>query len=206
MTKTTLRGHCPCCGNLQAVPNGLSKHGYTVAHGWFQGVCSGEGKKPMEQDRTVTEQIAEQIRNECLELDQLAADLEAGRVVPKGKTEKQYSGAERKRVEVFIAFADLPSYAKVDLVRIEAWKAQRRAKVGRDFANYLLSILDRVHGQALIEEAKKAPAAPICRGDRKVFPSGLVLVADYVQGARVYYNGSRGWVGTQKWRSLPDAA
>lgn len=54
MTKTTSRsathsGHCQCCGRLQKLPGDvLSKHGYTVEHGFFSGVCRGAGYKPFE--------------------------------------------------------------------------------------------------------------------------------------------------------------
>jgi hypothetical protein len=205
-TNTTLRGHCPCCGNLQAVPRGISKHGYTVEHGWFQGVCGGEGHRPIEEDRSVTDKIVIDINKQCAELDQLAADLAAGRVTPKGKDKTRYNAATQKRESFFVAWEFLTAWEQSDLARNEAYKAQYRAKTGRDFAAYLTSIADQFHGKALIEEAKKEAAPRIARGEKKLFDGRLVLTADYVQGARVYYNGGRGWIGTQKWRSLPNAA
>ena len=58
MKDNQIRGHCQCCGNQQAVVSGhMSKHGYTVEHGWFQGVCTGESYKPIELERTVTNKI-----------------------------------------------------------------------------------------------------------------------------------------------------
>ena len=49
MKKATHTGECQICGNTQALPSGvLSKHGYTVQWGFFEGVCSGHGKQPFE--------------------------------------------------------------------------------------------------------------------------------------------------------------
>lgn len=48
--RATHSGTCQCCGNFQKLPNGvLSKHGYTVDFGYFNGVCRGSDYKPFEQ-------------------------------------------------------------------------------------------------------------------------------------------------------------
>jgi hypothetical protein len=48
-TAATHKGHCQICGSLQKLPKGrLSLHGYTVAHGFFSGVCSGARHLPFE--------------------------------------------------------------------------------------------------------------------------------------------------------------
>lgn len=50
MAKATHSGHCQVCGCSQKLPNGvMSKHGYTVEYGWFNGVCPGAGQLPYEQ-------------------------------------------------------------------------------------------------------------------------------------------------------------
>jgi hypothetical protein len=47
MTKATHYGNCQWCGSLQKLPGGvLSTHGYTVTHGWFNGICHGSGHLP----------------------------------------------------------------------------------------------------------------------------------------------------------------
>ena len=56
-TATQTRGHCQLCGRQQAVRGGMSAHGYTVANGWFQGVCQGHHHKPLETDRSITDQM-----------------------------------------------------------------------------------------------------------------------------------------------------
>ena len=58
MAKATHIGTCQCCGSTQKLPNGvLSKHGYTVEHGWFNGVCPGAGHAPFEQSKDLVEQF-----------------------------------------------------------------------------------------------------------------------------------------------------
>lgn len=48
--KSTHSGHCQACGHLQKLPGGtLAKHGYTVAFGYFRGVCRGAHVLPYEQ-------------------------------------------------------------------------------------------------------------------------------------------------------------
>lgn len=49
MRAATHKGHCQACGSLQKLPKGvLAKHGYTVTHGFFSGVCQGSGHPPIE--------------------------------------------------------------------------------------------------------------------------------------------------------------
>lgn len=58
-TTHTHRGHCQACGRVQAVDtanNLLAKHGYTVDFGYFNGVCTGSDRQPLEVDKSFTEQ------------------------------------------------------------------------------------------------------------------------------------------------------
>lgn len=49
MAKATHQGECQVCGATQKLPSGiLSIHGYTIAHGWQSGTCSGSRKLPYE--------------------------------------------------------------------------------------------------------------------------------------------------------------
>tara|TARA_Y100000816_G_scaffold177373_1_gene128019 strand:- start:625 stop:1464 length:840 start_codon:yes stop_codon:yes gene_type:complete len=57
-TTHTHRGHCQACGRVHAVDtakNLLAKHGYTVEFGYFDGVCTGSDRKPLEVDKSFTE-------------------------------------------------------------------------------------------------------------------------------------------------------
>jgi len=48
--QATHRGECQICGRAQMLPDGvLSKHGYTVDWGFFNGVCPGAGHRPFEK-------------------------------------------------------------------------------------------------------------------------------------------------------------
>jgi len=68
MTKATHQGTCQCCGRMQKLPNGkLSKHGYTVDHGWFQGVCLGAGELPFEQSTDLIQSLIEATENHITE-------------------------------------------------------------------------------------------------------------------------------------------
>ena len=63
MKKATHTGECQICGNTQALPNGvLSKHGYTVHWGFFQGVCSGHAKQPFELSCDDIALVVEKVR------------------------------------------------------------------------------------------------------------------------------------------------
>lgn len=47
--KATHIGECQVCGARQKLPNGLlSKHGYTLDYGFFNGTCHGSGNVPFE--------------------------------------------------------------------------------------------------------------------------------------------------------------
>ncbi len=58
-TTHTHRGHCQACGRVQAVDtanNLLAKHGYTVDFGYFDGVCTGSDRQPLEVDKSFAKQ------------------------------------------------------------------------------------------------------------------------------------------------------
>jgi len=56
--KATHYGTCQICNNKQKAPDGLlSKHGYTVDYGFFNGVCHGAEHLPFEKDRSVLGEV-----------------------------------------------------------------------------------------------------------------------------------------------------
>jgi hypothetical protein len=66
------------CGSLQKLPGGrLSKHGYTVAHGFFEGVCFGEGELPYEQSCDLVKESIARANERAASLDAFAAEVEA---------------------------------------------------------------------------------------------------------------------------------
>jgi hypothetical protein len=59
--QATHKGECQICGRTQKLPGErMAKHGYTVAWGFFSGVCQGSDNLPFELDCTL---IAEAIRS-----------------------------------------------------------------------------------------------------------------------------------------------
>lgn len=76
MSKATHKGTCQCCGNVQKLPSGvLSKHGYTVDFGWFNGVCMGAGHLPFEKSTDLIERCIESAKQSIERLTAEIAEL-----------------------------------------------------------------------------------------------------------------------------------
>ena len=200
-----IRGNCQCCGRQQAVVNGaMSKHGYTVANGWFQGVCSGDRHEPMQVSRTTTDRIVADITEEVAALIFQADQVLAGKLKPtkvvRGQCMKPYE----------IDFADATEYEQAHAVQCLNWNLRSRAKAGEDFAKYLQEIANAVHGTVLIEVERKEAPAKVNSGDQKSVDD-KTYTCRYVDGARVHYrmtrgeNTFKGWIGIQAWRKMESA-
>lgn len=205
MTKYQTRGNCPCCGRDQAVlASGLmSKHGYTVDHGWFNGVCSGQNYRPLQEDRAITDTIVATVRKEVAELIARADDIEAGRVTPThvpNPRRRRTTDPETVRIE------DLSDYDRASALKTAEYALRNRARAGISFADDLEALADRVHGQPLRQVPVEEAPAPIAYGEKRVTDKGSVLTVVRVEGARVYWKNERGfksWTGTQAFRKLP---
>lgn len=103
------RGHCPHCGNEQAVVRGrMSKHGYTVNQGYFSGVCHGHQHPPIETSRKSLDDMVAFLRGEAPSLRALADAIESGAKLPdwvKRRT-TQINNRTGKRIVATISFAD----------------------------------------------------------------------------------------------------
>lgn len=207
MSNIQLRGHCPCCGRIQAVVNCgvMSKHGYTVEHGWFSGVCPGQHHKPIETERSVVDQTIHSIRAEAEKLRETAEKLQAGKIHPlycRGR----YDLVTREYTRV--PYAEASSYQQEDALRDAVWQAQHRADQGERIAEQLEMLANRVHGAPLIAAERAAAPAPIHYGEKRIGQTGEVLEVTEVRGVRVYWKLKRadkvlnGWSGTQAWRKL----
>lgn len=72
----THSGHCQACGSLQKLPKGkLSLHGYTVAHGWFSGVCRGARELPFELSCNLVKTFIADATRRLVEVDAEVAAL-----------------------------------------------------------------------------------------------------------------------------------
>lgn len=148
--KIQTRGNCPCCGREQAVLSSglMSKHGYTVEDGWFNGVCHGDRHAPMQVQREVTDAIVAQVREEAAALEARADALKAGtETLGKVRHPGRYF-APGEKVEL-VEFSSLNAYQQRDVLDSTVWAIRNRAKVGRDFADFMAKLVNAVHGQAL---------------------------------------------------------
>lgn len=84
--KATHYGTCQICGSRQLLPSGhLSKHGYTVKWGFFEGVCHGAGRLPFEQSTdAIAEVIASVERGVAATEAEIAAIEDLGNLVNDG--------------------------------------------------------------------------------------------------------------------------
>lgn len=206
--KTQTRGICPCCGNEQAVLNNgrMSKHGYTVQHGWFQGVCSGQMYRPLNESREPTDKLIAKVEAEMVLLAGKVEGLKSGKLVPQFVVR----GYSRNRKQ--IPFAEADQFEKRDAIDSEIRQANYRIRAGKDFVIHMTYLANTIPGTPLrVVELSDGPA-PIASGERRVTGSGLVLTCKYVERGRVYYSygcdGKKmtGWQGLSSWRKLGVAA
>lgn len=155
--KTQTRGTCQCCGNNQAVlkTGRISKHGYTVDYGYFYGVCTGQHHLPLEQDRTATDQIIKDVRNDVIALRDKAGRLESGKL-----TLKTIDIGSHRKPNV-VPFADAKEWQQRDAIETAVFSARRRADLGEQFANDLEKRADQVHGTELTTVVLEKPKVEV---------------------------------------------
>lgn len=217
MSNIQLRGNCPCCGNEQAVkPNGMSAHGYTKDFGYFHGICGGHNQRPMQEQRTVTEDLVAVVLEDIANIKIEVAKLEEGTITPKlaksGERvlveSKNSWGETRKRWEAeMIPFADAKDYYQKEAVADLVRERNYRVREGERFVEHIIAVLDKVHGTALIEIDKTPKAVVQVKvGERRKLDNGRVLEAVSVEGARVYWigveSGRKSWTGKTAWKRL----
>lgn len=82
-TKAEFQGICQICGSMQKLPRGvLSKHGYDVRWGFFNGVCTGAGHLPFEQSKDLIEGAIEHALKSAEVADAHAVELEKPATAP----------------------------------------------------------------------------------------------------------------------------
>ena len=202
MTSTQIRGNCQCCGKQQAVVGGMmSKHGYTVDNGWFNGVCSGRKYAPLQVSRERTDSLVARIRAEVPVLITEADNVKAGVITPATVTIRR--GVEK----IEIAYADATPYQQSQARDSKEWSLRNRARAGEQFADSMEKLATKIHGTALIEVAKKEAPEYIGVGHQKS-DNGTIYTCTSVEGARVYHKAQKGdktfkgWTGCQAWRKM----
>lgn len=202
--KIQIRGNCQCCGADQAVKSGrMSKHGYTVAEGWFNGVCDGQHYAPLQTDRTHTDLIVKSVLAQVVELESHLNGLKNGSIKPEfiTKTVKKNGRWEQD----FSPFADADKFAQNHEVAKNIRTVENRIRAGNDYAKTMNLLADQFYGTALREVEKAAAPAPILIGEVRIAWDHPVK-ATRVDGARVYWAAvdsvRKGWIGTGAWRKL----
>lgn len=204
-TRTQTRGNCQCCLRDHAVlkTGRMSKHGYEVRNGWFDGVCSGQYHKPIQHDRTHTDEIAGMIRVEAKNLLRYAESLRSGSATPQLVPMGPWTNAKK------VPFAEAPKHVQDEAIRQEIATAEGRAKSGQQLAEQMQAFADKVYGTPLREVEIEPGPEPVRIGDKRLGAGGtLHLTVTEIRGARVYWqaeNGRKGWTGTQAWRRFPAA-
>ena len=139
----------------------MSKHGYTVDNGWFNGVCSGRNYVPLQVSREHTDIIVAQVRADILQLITDADGVKAGVITPKTITIR----IGREKVEV--AFADASPHKQSQARDSKEWSLRSRASSGVSFADSMEKLATKLHGTALIKVAKKEAPEYISIGQQK---------------------------------------
>lgn len=200
--KTQIRGNCQCCGRDQAVlPSGrMAKHGYQVKNGWFEGTCTGHLFSPMQKYRTQTDSLVVSVRSQVKDLLQLAADLQAGKVIPKTCRVDHRPNSEQ------VPFKDAPEWAQKAAINAARFLAESRARLGESFANDMEALVNRVHGQELKVVPIEAGPPPVQVGEHRML-RGKVVTSYRVDGGKVYAESSdrKFCLTTRAWRLLQSA-
>jgi hypothetical protein len=173
MKAATHNGTCQVCLRMQALPNGkLAKHGYTVEHHYFEGVCPGAAHLPLEQDRTVADEVVASLRDRAERATARAEALKAGTLLPKDAWSGNYvrtvspAGRVRREYEM-VPFADAPELHQRDAIRsaISANENDARGAIG--YANSIESAANRITG--------KQELTPRAKDGKREIVAGMVI-------------------------------
>jgi len=156
--KSTHSGTCQICGSLQALPSDvLSKHGYTVDHGYFNGVCIGQGHQPLELDRAFADEIAAELLVNARNHDKDAVAVLAGELLPMRAWNGEYrtfipEGKRLKQSErVMVAYAEAPEQYQREAVAALHQLHVNRAVSARNTSKAITTNANRVHGKQALQ-------------------------------------------------------
>jgi phage tail protein X len=148
--------------------------------------------------------LVEGIQNDVARLAEHLVGLRAGTKYPKQVS--KYATRNKEMVDWAVA----TEYERENGLTQAIRDSERRIAAGKQMSAYLLDMADRIHGTALIEvDLDATKPAPISWDEKRKFESGLVASITRIDGARVYWKGTRangtpaqGWVGTSAWRRM----
>lgn len=170
MQAATHTGTCQVCGARQMLPYGvLAKHGYKVKFNIFVGVCPGADRKPLEQERSLADQVAHDLRTQADEDDLLAKAVRAGTIRPRqAKSGKRAPNPKRAGWDdVMVAFDDAPKTYQQEAIDVMAANAEGRARFQRSMANSIEERAAKIYRkQKLQPRTDLAPRKEIVAGTR----------------------------------------
>lgn len=169
--KATHSGHCQACGSLQKLPNDrLSKHGYTVTHGYFSGVCRGAGHEPFEVSCDLVKRFVEEARAQLISVEDFQTKLRkpvtepsaffrTSKAHPKGHHYGRTRGDWTRLpvTETVVPFLDGDgSYSKFTREGDTAWKSFTAQREGyKPYVDHRIepvtSEVSHAYGQTLLE-------------------------------------------------------
>jgi hypothetical protein len=208
--KIQMRGHCQVCGGQQAVVRGgMSKHGYTVKQGWFEGVCTGEHQAPVEESREHLDLTCAKINEQVAKINARIENLRSGVEQPSELPIWNYRTGKYDMIPA----AELSDLKRKDGLQTMIWRLESRAEAGCSHVKNLTTIADTFHGKPLIEvDVQANKPEPIVCGERRVNKCNRTLTCAQVDGARIYYTGLdyqgrpfKGWTGSRSWRAMSRA-
>jgi hypothetical protein len=164
--KATHKGTCQVCGNLQMLPNGrLSKHGYTVRWGFFEGTCWGAENLPFELSKELIEGAIKRAQDHQASVAAYAKQLRDDKT-PATVWVNEYVGASSRA-----------AYLRGDTYR---WRELKRADVKKNDYSTLSW-----------EPAKDSQSRDAKRGERQTRDCYLYGDAATLDGCMHYLNGER---------------
>jgi hypothetical protein len=154
-------GTCQACGRTQAFnlkSKNVAKHGYTVEHNFFNGVCPGADRKPAQHEITLTNQIIKSCLENAATFDAEAKRLET--CVIEKYSENTYVGRDKEGADrygykmITFVFAEQPEYKQKSVRASMVHSAEMRRDMNRDHAEMLTTRVLPKFGTALIPAEK----------------------------------------------------
>jgi len=185
MKRGTHTGHCQACGRRQMVtPSGIAKHGYTVkGWGYFAGTCHGSGHKPLEIERTYTDEIIVKLGERARSMTTIANEYRGGKRIPLdvGTGKMLETGRDRYNrrewTEERIAWSTATVAQQAKEVERVVRAHEDDARRSRQHAEFLGKLADSVHGKALAPRAVKIAPRTFTEGERLKYYGEEYIVA-----------------------------
>lgn len=188
MERDQNRGHCQGCGRLQAANPSMAKHGYTVEHGYFEGVCFGAHHAPLEHKRDLLDRVIPDVMAKVEKDEDRALRLEQREEDPPGKEVREYKGGGRGGTLRFVPYEELSQYDRDWCRKVMVMNLRQNAKAGRDWIEMMQKLADKVHGQPLV--VAKVRVGPVLHAAGGHYG---------VQCAASRYGAQRIWNTTKDW-------